>query len=209
MGRLHDQHLHARWATGGLTFGAVGDRIGHARALAVSILLYGLCNRVVRPGHGPGGLCRVPVHCRSGRRRRFRVGGGAVRDSLPDAARSPALGWLQALSAVGNVAAGLTAILWAIGRAWTRTAARCGNRCSTWGPFPRWSAWRFNSAEGTGEMDDGQGPGQDDGRALRLLRFAAWGGALAQAGVVRMLLCVAEWWGCGASAISARTWCAT
>lgn len=31
------------WATGGLIFGAVGDRIGRARALAISVLLYGLC----------------------------------------------------------------------------------------------------------------------------------------------------------------------
>ena len=31
------------WATGGLIFGAVGDRIGRARSLAITILLYGLC----------------------------------------------------------------------------------------------------------------------------------------------------------------------
>src|SRR5277367_4523477 len=31
------------WATGGLIFGAVGDKIGRARSLAITILLYGLC----------------------------------------------------------------------------------------------------------------------------------------------------------------------
>jgi MFS family permease len=31
------------WATVRLIFGAVGDRIGRARALAMTILLYGLC----------------------------------------------------------------------------------------------------------------------------------------------------------------------
>src|ERR1700728_235513 len=35
------------WATGGLIFGAVGDRIGRARALAITVLLYGLCTGVL------------------------------------------------------------------------------------------------------------------------------------------------------------------
>src|SRR6059036_1438864 len=32
----------AGWATGGLIFGAVGDRIGRARTLAITVLLYSL-----------------------------------------------------------------------------------------------------------------------------------------------------------------------
>src|SRR2546422_10508470 len=33
----------AGWATGGLIFGAVGDRIGRARTLTLTILLYSVC----------------------------------------------------------------------------------------------------------------------------------------------------------------------
>src|SRR3954467_385376 len=33
----------AGWATGGLFFGAIGDRIGRARTLALTVLLYSVC----------------------------------------------------------------------------------------------------------------------------------------------------------------------
>src|SRR6266850_8246923 len=33
----------AGWATGGLIFGAVGDRIGRAKTLTLTVLLYSLC----------------------------------------------------------------------------------------------------------------------------------------------------------------------
>lgn len=33
----------AGWATGGLIFGAVGDRLGRAKTLAFTVLLYSLC----------------------------------------------------------------------------------------------------------------------------------------------------------------------
>src|SRR3954463_6852022 len=33
----------AGWATGGLFFGALGDRIGRARTLALTVLLYSIC----------------------------------------------------------------------------------------------------------------------------------------------------------------------
>ena len=33
----------AGWATGGLIFGAVGDRIGRAKTLTLTVLIYSLC----------------------------------------------------------------------------------------------------------------------------------------------------------------------
>jgi MFS family permease len=98
------------WAAGGLIFGPIGDRVGRARALAVAVLLYGLCNglsafstgiidfSVYRfiTGLGVGGVFGLAV--------------ALCADSLPDASRPPALGLLQALSAVGNMIAGLTAV---------------------------------------------------------------------------------------------------
>lgn len=99
------------WATGGLIFGALGDRIGRARMLAITILLYSVftglsaCSvshidfAIYRfiTGLGVGGVFGLAV--------------ALVADSLPDQARPHALGLLQALSAVGNVSAGVTAVL--------------------------------------------------------------------------------------------------
>lgn len=97
----------AGWATGGLIFGAVGDRIGRAKALTLTVLMYSVFTglsalstgwldfAVYRfiTGLGVGGVFGLAV--------------ALIADSLPDHARSGALGTLQALSAVGNVTAGL------------------------------------------------------------------------------------------------------
>ncbi|HSI63551.1 MAG TPA: MFS transporter [Candidatus Saccharimonadia bacterium] len=100
----------AGWATGGLIFGAVGDRIGRAKTLALTVLIYsvftGLSSLAANSfqfmiyraltGLGVGGVFGLAV--------------ALVADSLPDGARAKALGTLQALSAVGNVTAGLCAM---------------------------------------------------------------------------------------------------
>lgn len=95
------------WATGGLILGAVGDRIGRARTLALCILLYALCTGLSAFSHN---LIEFNLY-------RFITGVGVggvfglavalVADGLPEGSRSGALGTLQALSAVGNMAAGL------------------------------------------------------------------------------------------------------
>jgi len=101
----------AGWATGGLIFGAVGDRIGRAKTLAFTVLLYSVCTGLsafskgwidfaifrFATGLGVGGVFGLSV--------------ALVADSLPDHARTGALGLLQALSAVGNIAAGSIAII--------------------------------------------------------------------------------------------------
>ncbi len=100
----------AGWATGGLIFGAVGDRIGRARTLAITVLIYSLFTGLssfaanieqfmiyrALTGLGVGGVFGLAV--------------ALVADALPDAARPKALGMLQALSAIGNVTAGLCAM---------------------------------------------------------------------------------------------------
>lgn len=95
------------WATGGMIFGSLGDRYGRARMLAVTVLLYSLAT----------GLSALSVHFVDFAAYRFITGLGVggvfglsvalVADSLPDVVRPRALGWLQSLSAVGNVSAGL------------------------------------------------------------------------------------------------------
>lgn len=100
----------AGWAVGGLIFGSVGDRIGRARTLSITVLIYSLCTGLSAfsrdvtefmiyrglTGLGVGGVFGLAV--------------ALVADSLPELARPKALGLLQALSAVGNVAAGLCAM---------------------------------------------------------------------------------------------------
>ena len=100
----------AGWATGGLIFGALGDRFGRARMLMMTVLLYSVCTGLSAfskgwvdfaiyrfvTGLGVGGVFGLAVTL--------------VADSLPERSRSGALGTLQALSAVGNVTAALIAI---------------------------------------------------------------------------------------------------
>ena len=100
----------AGWATGGLFFGAIGDRIGRARTLTFAVLMYSVCTGLSAfstgwldfafyrfvTGLGVGGVFGLAV--------------ALVADSLPERSRTGALGSLQALSAVGNITAGSIAI---------------------------------------------------------------------------------------------------
>src|SRR6187401_1908419 len=102
----------AGWATGGLIFGAVGDRIGRAKTLTFTVLMYSVFTGLSAlstgwidfaiyrfiTGLGVGGVFGLAV--------------ALIADGLPDKARPHALGTLQALSAVGNITAGLIS-MWA------------------------------------------------------------------------------------------------
>jgi MFS family permease len=113
------------WAIGGICFGILGDRIGRARTLLLTILLYsaftGLSALSVAfwdfslyrflTGLGVGGVFAVAV--------------SLVAEVMPDRARTMALGWLQALSAFGNMLAAVCGIVLgkaeetgAVGSAW-------------------------------------------------------------------------------------------
>src|SRR5580698_7651652 len=99
------------WATGGLIFGAVGDRIGRARALAMTILLYGLCTGLSGLATGLTDFAVYRFLAGLGVGGVFGLAVALCADSLPDLARPRALGMLQALSAVGNIMAGSTAVI--------------------------------------------------------------------------------------------------
>ncbi len=99
------------WATGGLIFGAVGDRIGRARALAITILLYGLFTGLSGLSRGPVDFAIYRFIAGLGVGGVFGLAVALCADTLPDLARPHALGLLQALSAVGNMAAGLMAVV--------------------------------------------------------------------------------------------------
>jgi MFS family permease len=99
------------WASGGVLFGVLGDRIGRARTMIFTILLYAAFTGLsvfstsvwdfsfyrFLTGLGVGG--------------QFSVGVAIVAETVSDRARPYALGWLQALSTVGNMLAALVGIL--------------------------------------------------------------------------------------------------
>lgn len=95
------------WATGGLFFGMVGDRLGRTKTMGLTVLIYagftglsGLSQSVYDftayrflTGLGIGG--------------EFAAGASLVAETFPNYARATALGIVQATSALGNVMAGL------------------------------------------------------------------------------------------------------
>jgi MFS family permease len=98
------------WAVGGLAFGAIGDRIGRARTLAVTVLIYSLFTGLSALAKTPAMFDFFRFLTGLGVGGVFGLAVALVADALPDEARPHALGLLQALSAVGNVLAGLIAV---------------------------------------------------------------------------------------------------
>ena len=98
------------WATGGIIFGILGDRIGRAKTLTIMIVCYsvstGLCGLSTGPwdyviycfitGMGAGGI--FPIACT------------LVAESLPDRTRPQALGMVQVFSGLGNIGAGVISL---------------------------------------------------------------------------------------------------
>ncbi len=95
------------WGTGGLLFGVLGDLIGRARSMVLTILLYSLFTGLsaFSVGFWDFGLYRFLTGLGVGGQ--FAVGVSLVAEVMPERARPSALGLLQALSAVGNIAAAL------------------------------------------------------------------------------------------------------
>jgi MFS family permease len=117
------------WGIGGMIFGALGDRYGRAKMLTVTVLIYSVCTgfsyfsqaywdfALARflTGVGVGGVFGLAV--------------ALIAETLPNNARSGALGWLQILSTVGNLSAGL--VLTAL------------SGLATWGVIAADDTWRW------------------------------------------------------------------
>jgi MFS family permease len=98
------------WATGGIIFGILGDRVGRARTMVLTILLYSLFTGLSALSVGVGDFALYRFLSGLGVGGQFAVGVSLVAEVMPDRARPYALGWLQALSAIGNVTAALIAM---------------------------------------------------------------------------------------------------
>jgi MFS family permease len=108
------------WGTGGLIFGVLGDLIGRARSMVLTILLYSLFTGLSALSVGFWDFALYRFLTGLGVGGQFAVGVSLVAEVMPERARTPALGLLQALSAVGNITAAIFGIVLAfLGRAGT------------------------------------------------------------------------------------------
>ena len=95
------------WATGGLIFGVLGDRVGRAKVMLWTILIYSICTGLSAISMGFWDFAFYRFLTGLGVGGEFAVGVSLVAEVMPNKARPFALGLLQALSAVGNVSAAL------------------------------------------------------------------------------------------------------
>ncbi len=95
------------WATGGIFFGLIGDRLGRTRTMMVTILIYagftGLSG--LAQNWWQFGLLRFLTGFGVGGE--FAAGAALVAETFPAHSRVVALGIVQATSAVGNIMAGV------------------------------------------------------------------------------------------------------
>jgi MFS family permease len=99
------------WAAGGFLFGVIGDRLGRTRTMMLTILTYsaftGLNALVQTPWQYA--VCRFLTAAGVGGE--FAAGTALVAEVWPERSRPMALGFLQALSAFGNMTAAVITLL--------------------------------------------------------------------------------------------------
>ncbi len=95
----------AGWACGGLFFGMLGDRIGRAKTMLITILMYSFCTGLSALSVGIWDFTFYRFLTGLGVGGEFAVGVALVAEVMPANARTGAIGLLQALSAVGNITA--------------------------------------------------------------------------------------------------------
>jgi MFS family permease len=93
------------WATGGFFFGILGDKIGRAKTMMLTILVYSLCTGLSALSVGVWDFALYRFLTGLGVGGEFAVGVALVAEAMPERARTPALGWVQAFSAIGNITA--------------------------------------------------------------------------------------------------------
>src|SRR4029077_8964493 len=98
------------WATGGLIFGVLGDRIGRAKTMMMTILMYSVCTGLSALSQGFWDFAFYRFLTGLGVGGEFAVGVALVAEVMPARARPYTLALLQALSAFGNISAALISI---------------------------------------------------------------------------------------------------
>ena len=98
------------WALGGVVFGILGDRLGRAKTMVLTILMYSAFTGLSALSRGVWDFAFYRFLTGLGVGGEFAVGVSLVAEVMPDRARPVALGLLQAFSAVGNMLAALISI---------------------------------------------------------------------------------------------------
>ncbi len=98
------------WAAGGVLFGVLGDRIGRARTMTMTILCYTVFTGLSVLSIGVWDFDAYRFLCGLGVGGQFSVGVALVAEVVPASTRPFALGMVQSFSAVGNMVAALTVI---------------------------------------------------------------------------------------------------
>jgi MFS family permease len=98
------------WASGGIIFGIMGDRVGRAKTMVLTILIYSLFTGLSAASVGFWDFVFYRFLTGLGVGGEFAVGVALVAEVMPDRARPHALGWLQACSAFGNIMAALVSM---------------------------------------------------------------------------------------------------
>lgn len=110
-GGLSTSILLFGWATGGIIFGIMGDRIGRVKTMICTILSYSVFTGLSGLSFTLWDFLAYRFIAGLGVGGQFAVGVSLVAESLPNRARPHALGMLQAFSAVGNVGAGVISLV--------------------------------------------------------------------------------------------------
>jgi MFS family permease len=93
------------WAIGGVFFGVLGDRIGRAKTMTITILSYSVFTGLSLLATGVWDFNVYRFLCGLGVGGQFGIGVALVAEVVPQRARAHALGTVQAASALGNMLA--------------------------------------------------------------------------------------------------------
>ena len=98
------------WGIGGVLFGVLGDRLGRAKTMMLTILCYTVFTGLSLFSVSVFDFNVYRFLCGLGVGGQFAVGVALVAEVVPERARPYALGMVQACSAIGNMIAALTVI---------------------------------------------------------------------------------------------------
>src|SRR3954470_1781750 len=98
------------WGIGGMLFGALGDRFGRARMLNLTVLIYSAFTGLTFFSHTRFDFTLFRFLTGLGVGGVFGLAVALIAETVPTRARVQALGLLQVLSTVGNLAAGFIKI---------------------------------------------------------------------------------------------------